>query len=562
MRRILFVLSMLMLLSIMVVPIVSAQQDTSQPVHVVRYGETLFSIAVRYNTTVAALAALNDIRNPNLIFVGQVIRIGGPGVVPTPTSPPATQPPPTGETRYTVVRGDTLNRIAQRFGVTLSAIVTRNNLSNPNLIYPGQNLVIPAPGTTPVPPTAVPPTGVPPTQAPPTQQPGGTVHTVQRGESLNAIARRYGVTIAAIVTANNIVNPNLIYPGQRLVIPVGGVVPTPTPPPGTGVPPTAPPSTINPGPGPIGGFELGGHIFSYNFTAQMRRAGMTWAKTQIRWNGTDSAEMARGAIDGARAQGFRVLLSIVGDPAQLAQNPSAYYQSFANFLGGVAALGPDAIEVWNEMNIDREWPRGLISPAAYTQMLSQAFAAIKRANPNVLVISGAPAPTGFFGGACTGNGCDDSAYIRQMASAGAAQYADCIGVHYNEGILPATATSGDPRGNSSHYTRYFPTMVNLYSSVFPNKPLCFTEIGYLTPEGLGQLGPGFAWGAGMTVQRQAEYIAQAASLARQSGRIRLFIVWNVDAPSFTSEDPQAGYAIVRNGQCAACITLGTVMGVQ
>ncbi|MCS7003602.1 MAG: LysM peptidoglycan-binding domain-containing protein, partial [Dehalococcoidia bacterium] len=338
-------LSALMLLSILIVPIVSAQQDTSQPVHVVRYGETLFSIAVRYNTTVAALAALNDIRNPNLIFVGQVIRIGGPGVVPPPTSVPPT-PPPTGETTYTVVRGDTLNRIAQRFGVTVSAIVTRNGLANPNLIYPGQRLIIPAPGTTPVPPTAVPPTGVPPTQAPPpTQQPGGTIHIVQRGESLNTIARRYGVTVSAIVAANNIVNPNLIYPGQRLIIPTGGVVPTP--PPGTGVPPTLPPSTINPGPGPIGGFQLGGHIFSYNYVAQMRRAGMTWAKTQIRWNGSDGPDIARGAIEAARAQGFRILLSIVGEPAQLAANPTAYYQSFANFLSGVAALGPDAIEVWN-----------------------------------------------------------------------------------------------------------------------------------------------------------------------------------------------------------------------
>ena len=68
-----------------------------------------------------------------------------------------------------------------------------------------------------------------------------------------------------------------------------------------------------------------------------------------------------------------------------------------------------------------------------------------------------------------------------MAAAGAASYMDCVGIHYNEGILPPTATSGDPRGNSGHYTRYFPTMVNLYASVFPNKPLCFTEIGYLTP---------------------------------------------------------------------------------
>jgi hypothetical protein len=190
-------------------------------------------------------------------------------------------------------------------------------------------------------------------------------------------------------------------------------------------------------------------------------------------------------------------------------------------------------------------------------MLAQAFTAIKRTNPNVLVISGAPAPTGFFGGACTTNGCDDDVYIRGMAAAGAANYADCIGIHYNEGVLPPTATSGDPRGNPNHYTRYYPTMVNLYASVFPNKQLCFTEIGYLSPEGFGPLPAGFEWAVNTTVQQQAEWLAQAASLSRQSGRIRLFIVWNVDATTYGA-DPQAGFAIVRNGQCLACLTLGGI----
>jgi hypothetical protein len=194
-------------------------------------------------------------------------------------------------------------------------------------------------------------------------------------------------------------------------------------------------------------------------------------------------------------------------------------------------------------------------------MLSAAFQAIKRANPNVLVISGAPAPTGFFGGRCTANGCDDDAYIRGMAAAGAAQFADCIGIHYNEGILSPGATSGDPRGNSGHYTRYYPTMVNLYASVFPNKQLCFTELGYLSPEGFGPLPAGFEWAANTSVQEQAEWLAQAVTLARQSGRIRLFIVWNVDSTTYGA-DPQAGFSIVRANQCLACITMGSAMGVR
>jgi hypothetical protein len=139
---------------------------------------------------------------------------------------------------------------------------------------------------------------------------------------------------------------------------------------------------------------------------------------------------------------------------------------------------------------------------------------------------------------------------------------DCVGIHYNEGILPPTATSGDPRGNSGHYTRYYPSMVNVYASAFPGKPLCFTELGYLSPEGYGPLPASFSWASGVSVQNQAEWLAQAANLARSSGRVRLLIVWNVDSTSY-GDDPQAGYAIVRpDNTCRACITLGATMGVQ
>lgn len=542
MRRFALIIGLLALL-LMLAPLANAQGT----VHVVQPGETLYRISLRYGVSVGAIASANNIANINLIFVGQQLIIPAPGQQPGPTPTPPPQQPPA-QTDYVVVRGDTLASIARRFGVTVQAIVQANGLANPNLIFAGQRLIIPV-GGAPQPTPGQPP---PPTQAPPPQQ---STYVVRPGDTLGSIARRFGVTVQALAQANNIANPNLIFVGQTLIIPGGTGQPQPTPPPGQ------PPATIVPGPGPIGGFELGGHVFGFSYPDQMRGAGMTWAKIQIRWNGSDGPGIAQGAIDAARSRGFRILLGIVGDPGQIAGNPGQYYQNFANFLAGVAALGPDAIEVWNEQNIDREWPAGQINPAAYTQMLAAAYNAIKRTNPNVMVISGAPAPTGFFGGACTPNGCDDNVYIRGMANAGAAQYADCIGIHYNEGILPPDSTSGDPRGNSGHYTRYFPAMVNLYASVFPNKPLCFTEIGYLTPQGFGPLPPAFAWAQNTTIQQQAEWLARAATLARQSGRVRLFIVWNVDATEYGA-DPQAGYAIVRNGQCVACITLGAAMGVR
>ncbi|MCA9910660.1 MAG: LysM peptidoglycan-binding domain-containing protein, partial [Anaerolineae bacterium] len=204
-------------------------------------------------------------------------------------------------------------------------------------------------------------------------QQGQTIHVVQPGENLFRISLRYGVSMGAIAQANGIANINLIFVGQRLVIPgAGAPVPTPvpaTPVPGspTPVPPTTgtyvvqrgdtlyaiarrfnttvqaiaaangianpnliypgqvlqvggggdggttPPPVVTPPPGPpvTTGFELGGHVFGFSYPDQMRGAGMTWAKTQIVWNQGDPASIVQGAIDAARSRNFKILLGIV-----------------------------------------------------------------------------------------------------------------------------------------------------------------------------------------------------------------------------------------------------------
>lgn len=314
----------------------------------------------------------------------------------------------------------------------------------------------------------------------------------------------------------------------------------------------APPSAPVVSTAPISGFSYGGHIANLSDATiqRMREAGMTWIKKQVRYQpGVD----VTGIINAAHGAGFRVLLGIVGDPAQV-MDPG-YQDAFAAYLGSVAAAGADAIEVWNEPNIDREWPAGSISPQAFTGLLRRAYAAIKAANPNTLVISGAPAPTGFFGG-CSGAGCDDNLFIAGMAAAGAASYIDCVGIHYNEGIVPPSATSGDPRGSSGHYTRYLGSMITTYNRAFGGaRPLCFTELGYLSPEGFAPLPGGFAWAENVTVAQQAAWLADAVRIAGSRGA-RLVIVWNVDFTTYGA-DPMAGYAMIRpDGSCPACAALG------
>jgi LysM repeat protein len=105
---------------------------------------------------------------------------------------------------YVVRQGDTLYSVARRYGITVSAIMQANGLQNPNRIYAGQRLVIP--GAT----------------SAPSSSPSGSVHVVQRGENLYRIALRYGTTVQALASANNLSSTSLIYVGQRLVIPGGG----------------------------------------------------------------------------------------------------------------------------------------------------------------------------------------------------------------------------------------------------------------------------------------------------------------------------------------------------
>jgi len=336
--------------------------------------------------------------------------------------------------------------------------------------------------------------------------------------------------------------------------------PTPTPPPVL-VQPQAPPAQVSsapaaaPGAGSIalGSFEYGGHVSATNSEAAasaMRRAGMNWMKIQLRYQNGMSPSVASGPINEAKARGFKVLLAIPGVPGELGAGGAGYIQQYASFLGGVAAQGPDAIEVWNEQNLDREWPRDQISAATFTDMLRQAYTAIKGANGGVMVISGAMAPTGAEG-AFPGQVVNDDRFLREMVAAGAMQYMDCLGAHYNEGIVAPSQTGGDPRDN--YYTRYLYGMIDTYWSISGGqKPLCFTELGYLTSEGYGSLPDFFAWAGSTSVSQQAAWLAEAAAISSQSGKVRLMIVWNVDFTLYGS-DPQAGYAMIRpGGGCPAC----------
>lgn len=152
--------------------------------YVVQQGDNLSSIAARYGTTYEAIAKLNGISNPNLIYPGQVLKIEsskGQDI--------------DGEAiYYTVKPGDNLSSIASKYGMSYQTLASINGISNPNLIYPGQVLLLKGDNKSKI------------------------YYTVRHGDTLSSIAANHGVTYQSIAELNGIKNPNLIYPGEVLRI--------------------------------------------------------------------------------------------------------------------------------------------------------------------------------------------------------------------------------------------------------------------------------------------------------------------------------------------------------
>jgi LysM repeat protein len=174
--------------------------------YVVQPGDTLFRIALRFNTTVAALQAANQLSS-DLIYPGQVLVL--PAALSfTPAAPTgvAVNPSANGAGTYIVRPGDNLFRIALNRGTTVTALMAANGLTSIR-IYPGQVLIIPGAGSTaPVAaspsPTAPAPSNPTASSAPPA--PAGGTYVVQRGDTLFNIARRFNLSVSALMAANTI----------------------------------------------------------------------------------------------------------------------------------------------------------------------------------------------------------------------------------------------------------------------------------------------------------------------------------------------------------------------
>jgi hypothetical protein len=285
----------------------------------------------------------------------------------------------------------------------------------------------------------------------------------------------------------------------------------------------------------------------------IQNMGFRWVKLQMPWKDVEPSpgnyqwgtwDDVIGAYSGA---GIKVLLSIPKAPDWArplgtdlsVEGPPADYGAFARFLGEVAQRyrgRVQAIEVWNEQNLWYEGGGAPIPPDQYVAMLAAGYKAIKTADPNMIVVSGAATPAGDVGGLAI----DDVSYLSAMYAAGLKNVSDAIGAHpsgYNcpaggnwQSVTDPTATSfRGPFENRHHSWCYRGTMESYRNVMVANgddaKTIWPTEFGWAVS---GNPPVGYEYAADNTLEEQAQWTVEAYQMGKQWGWVGTSFLWNLD----------------------------------
>lgn len=457
---------------------------------------------------------------------------------PEATEEPATQAPPTAAptgTTHVVQPGENLYRISLRYGTSISALAQANGIVNPSLIFVGQSLTIP--GTAPAPVvTATPPPVPSPT---PTVE---SVYTVIPGDTLIRIAIRFRTTTAALLGANNIPNPNIIFVGQRLNIPGIAAPATPEP-----QPPTTPMGDA--------GFDYGVQVFAIGqdantLAAQVSQLGVSWVKVEVNWK---DLEPAQGAINfdlldpvvaALEANDLQILFTVSSAPAWARSSvdedgPPDNFDTFGTFVGALAqryAGRVAAYEIWNEPNLRREWNSNIYPIRAdhYVNLLSKAYAAIKSADADAKVISAGLAPTGFNDGV---NAINDRVFLQDMYSNKVFDFSDAVGAHPGGWANPPQSTCCTAaEGVLTHFNDrsfYFLDTLNDYRQIMlrnsaGNTPIWVTKFGWGTSADTDAPGQANVFLTYTSLTEQATFDASAFEVAADLGFVGPMFLYNLN----------------------------------
>ncbi len=467
------------------------------------------------------------------------------GVEESPTPQATEEATPSGQT-YVVQPGDNLFRIARRFGVTTSELAQASGITNTSQIFPGQQLVIPGAGPT-IQPTAPQPTAQPTEPSPePTTEPttGSTgTYTVQRGDTLNSIARNLDVNMNALAQANNIINPNLIFVGQVLTVPVTSQAAEPETPDDEEAAPLGETdtqgATLDPG------FSYGIEVFIENqdvpsLTSQLEQLGMPWVKVRADWSdlepesGQIDFSDLDAAIDSFEAAGFNILLTVTNAPAWARTSPDENgppddLADFASFMTAIAnqyAGQVGAYEIWDEPNLRRNWNcERRMCDTDYVEMVRLAHDAIKAADPNALVVTAGLAPTRFNDRI---NAIHDQLFLETIYANGIAEVSDAIGAHPSGWANPPDAVCCSPtEGVETHFESdsfYFLDNVRAYRDIMTNAgdantPLWLTKFGWGTSEDTNPPSELHEFVTYTSLAEQAIYIPRAFELGQELGYV-------------------------------------------
>ncbi len=473
-------------------------EPVSSATYVVRQGETLYKIAVRFNLTVKQLAEANGITNPALIYPGQTLKIpGASAVAPSPTSQPTAAPPAT-ET-YTVQVGDTLYKIAVRFKTTTSALISLNNITNPNIVYVGQVLKVPtestgAPALTPV------PTVQPDQPAAPTAAVSGQV-----GYGFD-----YG--IEAFTTAQDLstITTQISQLGMRWVKQ------------------TIYWRDIEPVRGQIDFAALDEIVNRF-----------TSANLKILFTVTTSPAWARSYL--------------------LESGPSDNLVDYGTFVAALAqryAGRVQAYEIWNEPNLRSEWSctestdKPSFCKARYSDLLSIAYAAIKGVDASAVVVSAGLAPTGYNDGI---NAIDDRVFLKDLYTAGLASMSDAIGAQpLGWANPPDSACCEASDGVTTHFDNasfYFRNTLDDYRKIIvDNKdsstPIWVTKFGWGTSEDTSAPDQNNIFVSYTSLDEQATYISRAFELATELGFIGPMFLSNLNGCQAGGDVESCYYSLI------------------